>query len=111
MVWGSCPAPPERDTGPHHFHPSSQMIFKLRALDLTQWLMVLKISFPVIVLDELLKFIARNYLEGKPQPSSKPCLPPSPHKPSLPLRCEGACPLLPFQRGALAPPRGPASLP
>uniref|UniRef100_A0A2K5PQ24 Calcium-transporting ATPase n=1 Tax=Cebus imitator TaxID=2715852 RepID=A0A2K5PQ24_CEBIM len=40
------------------------MIFKLRALDLTQWLMVLKISLPVIGLDEILKFIARNYLEG-----------------------------------------------
>uniref|UniRef100_G1RKH7 Calcium-transporting ATPase n=1 Tax=Nomascus leucogenys TaxID=61853 RepID=G1RKH7_NOMLE len=39
------------------------MIFKLRALDLTQWLMVLKISLPVIGLDEILKFIARNYLE------------------------------------------------
>uniref|UniRef100_A0A2R9BCS5 Calcium-transporting ATPase n=1 Tax=Pan paniscus TaxID=9597 RepID=A0A2R9BCS5_PANPA len=40
------------------------MIFKLRALDLTQWLMVLKISLPVIGLDEILKFVARNYLEG-----------------------------------------------
>ncbi|KAM5228220.1 sarcoplasmic/endoplasmic reticulum calcium ATPase 1 [Ctenodactylus gundi] len=39
------------------------MIFKLRALNLTQWLMVLKISLPVIGLDEVLKFIARNYLE------------------------------------------------
>ncbi|XP_027718622.1 sarcoplasmic/endoplasmic reticulum calcium ATPase 1 isoform X1 [Vombatus ursinus] len=39
------------------------MIFKLRALDVTQWLMVLKISLPVIGLDEILKFIARNYLE------------------------------------------------
>uniref|UniRef100_A0A5F9CBB7 Calcium-transporting ATPase n=1 Tax=Oryctolagus cuniculus TaxID=9986 RepID=A0A5F9CBB7_RABIT len=39
------------------------MIFKLKALDLTQWLMVLKISLPVIGLDEILKFIARNYLE------------------------------------------------
>ncbi|KAK2097781.1 Sarcoplasmic/endoplasmic reticulum calcium ATPase 1 [Saguinus oedipus] len=44
------------------------MIFKLRALDLTQWLMVLKISLPVIGLDEILKFIARNYLEGKKCP-------------------------------------------
>lgn len=78
MVRGSRLAPPERVTGPHHLYPPSQMIFKLRALDLTQWLMVLKISFPVIGLDELLKFIARNYLEGKPQPSSEPCLPPVP---------------------------------
>lgn len=63
------------------------MIFKLQALDLAHWLMVLKISFPVIVLDELLKFVARNYLEGKPRPSSEPCSPQA-----LPLRCEGARP-------------------
>lgn len=53
-----------------------QMIFKLRALDLNQWIMVLKISLPVIGLDELLKFIARNYLEG----IGRPC-------PALPLPC------------------------
>uniref|UniRef100_A0A8C3F8B0 P-type Ca(2+) transporter n=1 Tax=Chrysemys picta bellii TaxID=8478 RepID=A0A8C3F8B0_CHRPI len=41
------------------------MIFKLTPLDLTHWLVVLKISFPVILLDEVLKFIARDYLEGK----------------------------------------------
>lgn len=40
------------------------MIFKLRALDCNQWFMVLKISLPVIGLDEILKFVARNYLEG-----------------------------------------------
>ncbi|MEE6497207.1 hypothetical protein FKM82_002660 [Ascaphus truei] len=39
------------------------MIFKLTPLDVTQWLIVLKMSFPVILLDELLKFVARNYLE------------------------------------------------
>uniref|UniRef100_A0A8D0TBQ1 Calcium-transporting ATPase n=1 Tax=Sus scrofa TaxID=9823 RepID=A0A8D0TBQ1_PIG len=39
------------------------MIFKLQALDLAHWLMVLKISLPVIGLDEILKFVARNYLE------------------------------------------------
>lgn len=27
--------------------------------------MVLKLSFPVILIDELLKFVARTYLEGK----------------------------------------------
>ncbi|XP_075422585.1 sarcoplasmic/endoplasmic reticulum calcium ATPase 1 isoform X1 [Ascaphus truei] len=41
------------------------MIFKLTPLDVTQWLIVLKMSFPVILLDELLKFVARNYLEQK----------------------------------------------
>lgn len=28
-------------------------------------MMVLKLSFPVILIDELLKFVARTYLEGK----------------------------------------------
>ncbi|XP_057261559.1 sarcoplasmic/endoplasmic reticulum calcium ATPase 1 [Pezoporus wallicus] len=41
------------------------MIFKLTPLTLTHWLMVLKISLPVILLDEALKFVARNYLEGE----------------------------------------------
>uniref|UniRef100_A0A4W5R0U4 Calcium-transporting ATPase n=1 Tax=Hucho hucho TaxID=62062 RepID=A0A4W5R0U4_9TELE len=39
------------------------VIFQITPLDLTQWLVVLKISLPVILLDELLKFVARNYLE------------------------------------------------
>ncbi|KAB0394867.1 hypothetical protein E2I00_008102, partial [Balaenoptera physalus] len=46
------------------------VIFKLKALDVAHWLMVFKISLPVIGLDELLKFIARNYLEGKSAPPS-----------------------------------------
>uniref|UniRef100_A0A672F1T1 Calcium-transporting ATPase n=1 Tax=Salarias fasciatus TaxID=181472 RepID=A0A672F1T1_SALFA len=41
------------------------MIFKLTHLNVEQWLMVLKLSFPVILIDELLKFVARTYLEGK----------------------------------------------
>ncbi|MED6232710.1 Sarcoplasmic/endoplasmic reticulum calcium ATPase 1 [Ataeniobius toweri] len=39
------------------------MIFKLTHLSVDQWLMVLKLSFPVILIDEVLKFIARNYVE------------------------------------------------
>ncbi|KAJ8414728.1 hypothetical protein AAFF_G00022510 [Aldrovandia affinis] len=39
------------------------IIFQITPLNVTQWLMVLKISLPVILLDELLKFTARNYLE------------------------------------------------
>uniref|UniRef100_A0A3Q3IL52 Calcium-transporting ATPase n=1 Tax=Monopterus albus TaxID=43700 RepID=A0A3Q3IL52_MONAL len=39
------------------------VIFQITPLDVTQWLMVLKFSVPVILLDELLKFLARNYLE------------------------------------------------
>ncbi|KAJ8286448.1 hypothetical protein GJAV_G00039360 [Gymnothorax javanicus] len=39
------------------------MIFQITPLNLTQWLMVVKISLPVILLDEVLKFAARRYLE------------------------------------------------
>lgn len=44
------------------------MIFKLTHLNVEQWMMVLKLSFPVILLDELLKFVARTYLEGELKP-------------------------------------------
>uniref|UniRef100_A0A3P8VUS1 Calcium-transporting ATPase n=1 Tax=Cynoglossus semilaevis TaxID=244447 RepID=A0A3P8VUS1_CYNSE len=50
------------------------VIFQITPLDWTQWLMVIKISVPVILLDELLKFLARNYHDfGKQleKPSSK----------------------------------------
>ncbi|XP_046723517.1 sarcoplasmic/endoplasmic reticulum calcium ATPase 2b [Silurus meridionalis] len=53
------------------------MIFQITPLNVTQWLMVLKISLPVILLDEVLKFVARNYLEpGKDldTPPRKSCL-------------------------------------
>ncbi|TNN83413.1 Sarcoplasmic/endoplasmic reticulum calcium ATPase 1 [Liparis tanakae] len=40
------------------------MIFKLTHLNVEQWLMVLKLSFPVILIDEVLKFVARTYLEA-----------------------------------------------
>ncbi|XP_060926730.1 sarcoplasmic/endoplasmic reticulum calcium ATPase 2 [Limanda limanda] len=44
------------------------VIFQITPLDVTQWMMVLKISLPVILLDELLKFLARNYSDlGKKQ--------------------------------------------
>ncbi|KAI1882432.1 hypothetical protein AGOR_G00250640 [Albula goreensis] len=39
------------------------MIFQVTPLNVTQWLMVLKISVPVILLDELLKLAARRYLD------------------------------------------------
>lgn len=41
------------------------MIFKLTHLNTEQWVMVLKLSFPVILIDEILKFVARTYLEGE----------------------------------------------
>ncbi|KAF3848921.1 hypothetical protein F7725_015418 [Dissostichus mawsoni] len=56
------------------------MIFQITPLNLTQWLVVLKISLPVILLDEFLKFAARNYMEPgkeleKPAGSKGCCLP------------------------------------
>lgn len=50
-----------------HISPSSpvQMIFKLTHLTFDQWMMVLKLSLPVIGIDEVLKFVARNYVECK----------------------------------------------
>ncbi|XP_022076293.1 ATPase sarcoplasmic/endoplasmic reticulum Ca2+ transporting 1, like isoform X1 [Acanthochromis polyacanthus] len=40
------------------------MIFKLTHLSVDQWMVVLKLSFPVIAIDEVLKFVARNYVES-----------------------------------------------
>ncbi|PWA33265.1 hypothetical protein CCH79_00013595 [Gambusia affinis] len=51
------------------------MIFKLTHLNVEQWMMVLKLSFPVILLDELLKFVARTYLEDSPPAGSTPASP------------------------------------
>lgn len=39
------------------------MIFQIRPLSWPQWVVVLKMSIPVILVDELLKFLARNYIE------------------------------------------------
>ncbi|XP_061155919.1 sarcoplasmic/endoplasmic reticulum calcium ATPase 1 isoform X1 [Syngnathus typhle] len=40
------------------------LIFQVTPLRWSQWMVVLKISIPVILLDEALKFISRHYLEG-----------------------------------------------
>lgn len=40
-------------------------IFQITPLSVAEWFAVLKISIPVILLDEVLKFVARNYVEGK----------------------------------------------
>uniref|UniRef100_A0A7I4Y859 Calcium-transporting ATPase n=1 Tax=Haemonchus contortus TaxID=6289 RepID=A0A7I4Y859_HAECO len=41
-------------------------IFQITPLSFAEWMAVLKISFPVLLLDEILKFFARNYIDGKP---------------------------------------------
>jgi len=39
------------------------MVFHLTHLNIDQWMVVLKLSIPVILIDEVLKFCARNYIE------------------------------------------------
>ncbi|CAB4033357.1 calcium-transporting ATPase sarcoplasmic endoplasmic reticulum type-like [Paramuricea clavata] len=39
-------------------------IFRITPLNTTEWIMVLKISFPVILLDEILKFVSRRIHAG-----------------------------------------------
>lgn len=42
-----------------------QVIFQITPLSLEEWVAVLKISIPVIILDETLKFVARKFADGK----------------------------------------------
>lgn len=46
-----------------------QLIFQVTPLRWSQWTVVLKISFPVILLDEALKYLSRNHLEGMLSPT------------------------------------------
>nr|CDJ89784.1 Haloacid dehalogenase hydrolase and ATPase domain containing protein [Haemonchus contortus] len=41
-------------------------IFQITPLSFAEWMAVLKISFPVLLLDEILKFFARNYIDVEP---------------------------------------------
>ncbi|XP_054722504.1 calcium-transporting ATPase sarcoplasmic/endoplasmic reticulum type-like [Uloborus diversus] len=40
-------------------------VFSVCPLTVTEWLIVLKISFPVIILDETMKFFSRKFVEGR----------------------------------------------
>jgi len=40
-------------------------VFQVTPLDSVEWVAVLKISLPVLLLDECLKFIARRFSDGK----------------------------------------------
>ncbi|CAF1341922.1 unnamed protein product [Rotaria sordida] len=53
--------------------PMFNTVFQICPLSLEEWLAVIKISLPVILLDELLKFTARRYIDRGLQ--SKPVLP------------------------------------
>merc|ERR1712122_113345 len=41
------------------------VVFQITPLTFAQWITVMKFSLPVILLDELLKWVARNYSDGK----------------------------------------------
>merc|ERR1712061_58619 len=41
------------------------VVFNISALSLDQWIVVCKFSLPVLLVDEALKFVARNYTDGK----------------------------------------------
>merc|ERR1719220_2385699 len=41
------------------------VVFNSSALSFDQWMVVLKFSLPVLLCDEALKFVARNYTDGK----------------------------------------------
>merc|ERR1712117_632661 len=47
------------------------VVFQITPLSWAQWMVVMKFSLPVILLDELLKFVARNYADGKEGKSVK----------------------------------------
>lgn len=45
-------------------------VFQVTPLSIAQWITVMKFSLPVIIIDEGLKWVARNYsdvLEGRPK--------------------------------------------
>ena len=47
-----------------HLFVGVQAVFQITPLNLEEWFAVLKISFPVIVIDEVLKVVARKITEG-----------------------------------------------
>ncbi|CAF3703755.1 unnamed protein product [Rotaria sordida] len=49
--------------------PMFNTVFQICPLTLEEWMAVLKISFPVVLLDELLKFIARRFIDISPRNS------------------------------------------
>jgi len=47
------------------------VVFQITPLTFVQWITVLKFSLPVLLLDELLKFVARNYADAIGEGHSK----------------------------------------
>lgn len=42
----------------------SQSVFSVTPLNGEEWFAVMKMSIPVVLLDEVLKFVARKYIDG-----------------------------------------------
>jgi Ca2+ transporting ATPase len=40
-------------------------VFQITPLNVEEWVAVLKLSFPVILIDEVLKLVARRFTDGK----------------------------------------------
>lgn len=58
-----------RVTGGSSFNQNSpQLIFQVTPLSGYQWVVVLQISLPVILLDEAFKYLSRNHLDGERHP-------------------------------------------
>lgn len=51
-----------------------QLIFQVTPLSGRQWGVVLQMSLPVILLDEALKYLSRNHMDGKWEARPLPCL-------------------------------------
>merc|ERR1711887_522586 len=47
-----------------HFVILYVVVLNISALTMDQWIVVLKFSLPVLLLDEALKFVARNYTDA-----------------------------------------------
>lgn len=43
----------------------SQAVFQVTPLSTVEWIMVMKFSIPVVLLDEVLKFVARKITDGE----------------------------------------------
>lgn len=63
-----------------------QLIFQVTPLSGRQWGVVLQMSLPVILLDEALKYLSRNHMDGKweAQPLPRPHQLPQPASASFP---------------------------
>jgi P-type Ca2+ transporter type 2A len=42
-----------------------QAVFQITPLNVEEWIAVLKLSFPVILIDEALKLVARRFTDGE----------------------------------------------